>query len=65
MPWKTRSVLQAKQEFIREWMAEGVSVKKSYRSLGIPRSLSSGYIQRHMMKGMEGLESFWRAPHCV
>jgi transposase len=65
MPWKARSVVQEKQAFIMEWMAEGVSVKALCQSFGISRSLGYLYIQRYMRDGMQGLENESRAPHRV
>ena len=65
MPWKERSVVQEKQAFIMEWMADGISVAELCRTFGISRTLGYRYINRYLKDGMKGLEELSRAPRQV
>jgi len=65
MPWKERTIVQEKQSFIMEWMAEGISVAELCRTFGISRTLGYRYIRRYLKDGMKGLEELSRAPRQV
>jgi len=56
MPWKARSVVQERQSFIMEWMADGISVTELCRTFGISRTLGYTYIRRYFKDGLKGLE---------
>ena len=65
MPWKQRSVVQEKQSFIMEWLADGVNVSELCRTFGISRTLGYAYIKRYQRDGFRGLEELSRAPRRV
>jgi transposase InsO family protein len=65
MPWKERSVVQERQSFIMEWLADGVSVAELCRTFGISRTLGYRYIHRYLEHGLQGLLELSRAPRQV
>lgn len=65
MPWRQRSVVQEKQSFIMEWLADGVNVSELCRTFGISRTLGYAYIKRYQQDGFRGLEELSRAPRRV
>jgi len=65
MPWKARSVVQERQSFIMEWMADGISVTELCKTFGISRTLGYTYIRRYLKDGLKGLEELSRAPRRV
>jgi transposase len=65
MPWKERSVVQERQSFIMEWMADGISVTELCKAFGISRTLGYVYIRRYLKDGFQGLGELSRAPRRV
>jgi transposase InsO family protein len=65
VPWKERSLVQERQSFIMEWLADGISVAELCRTFGISRTLGYKYIHRYLEHGLQGLQELSRAPRQV
>jgi transposase len=62
MPWKQVSVMQSRQEFVREAECGTVSVAELCRRFGIGRSTGFAYLRRYREQGAEGLLDRSRRP---
>jgi transposase-like protein len=56
MPWKSGTIMDSRQEFIRLADAGDVSVAELCRRFGISRQTGHLYLRRHREAGDAGLE---------
>ena len=64
MPWKEKSVMCQKAEFIRKVQISKQTFSECCREFGISRSLGYELIKRYKTEGLKGLEARSRAPQC-
>jgi len=62
MPWRSVSIMENRQEFVRLAEQGGVSVADLCRRFGISRQTGFGYLRRHREHGDAGLEDRSRRP---
>jgi putative transposase len=63
MPWKERSALEERRDFIKRWSEGDQPVAELCREFGVSRQTAYKWIDRFEAEGEEGLESLSRAPH--
>jgi transposase InsO family protein len=63
MPWKSCSIMQSRQEFVRLAEQGGVSIAELCRRFGISRQTGHAYLRRHRADGAAGLADRSRRPH--
>jgi transposase InsO family protein len=62
MPWKSCSIMQSRQEFVRLAQQGDVSIAELCRRFGISRQTGHIYLSRHRDQGAEGLTDRSRRP---
>jgi len=63
MPWRERSMLDAKLELVVAWHADEVSKAELCRQHGVSRKTAYKLMARYRVEGAEGLKEHSRAPH--
>ena len=63
MPWKARTALEQRKEFIAEWQLQLDGFAELCRKYGISRPTGYKWVERHRDHGEAGLEDESRAPH--
>lgn len=63
MPWKSCSIMESRQEFVRLAERGGVSIAELCRRFGISRQTGHAYLRRHRDEGAAGLRDRSRRPH--
>src|ERR1700722_4460873 len=63
MPWRSVSIMENRQEFVRLAEQGEVSIAKLCRRFGISRQTGFSYLRRHRCAGAAGLEDRSRRPH--
>jgi transposase-like protein len=62
MPWKSISIMENRQEFVRLARQGGVSIAELCRRFGISRQTGFTYLRRHGEAGEVGLADRSRRP---
>ncbi len=62
MPWKERTTMEQKVEFICEWLTEKYTITELCKEFGVSRPTAYHLIARYEKKGIEGLLDQSRAP---
>ena len=63
MPWKSCSIMESRQEFVRLAEQGGVPIAELCRRFGISRQTGHAYLRRHRDEGATGLQDRSRRPH--
>ena len=62
MPWKSISIMDSRQEFVRLALQGDVAVAELCRRFGVSRQTGFGYLRRYRTEGAAGLEDRSRRP---
>ena len=65
MPWRVRSILDARMEFVTLVRAGGRSVAEAAQEWGVSRQTAHRWRKRYDLWGREGLRDRSKAPHGI
>jgi transposase InsO family protein len=62
MPWKEKTIMEQRVEFIHEWLSDQYSIAELCRAYGISRPTAYKLINKFEQCGFEGLRDYSKAP---
>ncbi len=62
MPWKNKTTMEQKVEFICEWLTQKYTITQLCNEFGISRPTAYKMIHRYESSGIDGLKEIGRSP---